>query len=113
MKASEILRKLADMIDAKEDGADDTTEITNRPGQNEVDIPTDAAGVEAQAGVEVTTMVPPLQQKLELLKKSVGVANAFDDESCQPDDLDVVKKNAGLPNVVAIHTSAEDNDITG
>ena len=31
-------------------------------------------------------MVPPLQQKLELMKKSVGVQSAYDDEETEPQD---------------------------
>jgi hypothetical protein len=52
-------------------------------------------------------MVPPLQQKIELLKKSVEVDNEFsngfdqiDQEQGkskeQPDDLDRMKKMAGI-----------------
>lgn len=43
-------------------------------------------------------MVPPLQQKHELLKKVAGVDNAYDQEGGeqQPDDLDRMKKMAGI-----------------
>lgn len=64
------------------------------------------------------TFVPPLQAKLELLKKSVGVDSVYD--QCGPDeqltghgadneqdDLARMKQMAG------IHTASEDNDITG
>lgn len=116
MRASEILRKLADTLDSEEAGNRAPTEITNRPAQNAVEVPTDTAGIEDQAQVNVDSMVSPLQQKLELLKKSVGVENSFDDECCDAegtDELDIVKKNAGLPNIVAIQASADDNDIEG
>jgi hypothetical protein len=43
-------------------------------------------------------MIPPLQQKLELLKKASGVANAFDGE--EHDELNAMKKMAGLPTVI-------------
>jgi hypothetical protein len=39
-------------------------------------------------------MVPPLQAKLELLKKSEGVPNVYDDEAA--DELTVIRKNAGI-----------------
>lgn len=96
MKASEILRKMADLLDAKEGGTDSSTEITNRPGQNEIDMPTDTCNIEAQAGVNTKSMVAPLQQKLDLMKKMAG-------ETPESDELDVIKQNAGIkPVVVAI-----------
>jgi hypothetical protein len=101
MKASEILRKLADVIDSQDSNPEqDSAEITNRPGETAVDVPTDTAGIEAQAGVEVATMVPPLQQKLELMKKMAGVDDCAEPES---DELDIIKQNAGIrPLVVAL-----------
>ena len=48
-------------------------------------------------------MVPPLQQKIEILKKSQGIDNVYDE---QADELDQVKKNAGL----AIITAAEEDE---
>lgn len=131
MRASEILRRMADLIDAKE--TNPATEITNRPDQANVDAPTDTAGIETQAQVNVSSMVSPLQQKLELLKKAAGIDSAFatgelsttpdSGESgcptcnCVPcecsstDELAIMKQNAGLP--VAVQISAEDNDIEG
>lgn len=64
------------------------------------------------------TFVPPLQAKLELLKKSVGVDSVYDqggpDEQLtgqgadnEQDPLARMKKMAG------IHVAGEDNDITG
>ena len=77
MRASEILRKLADVIDAKETGTQAGTEITNRPDQSQVEQPTDTRGIEGQAQVNVATMVPPLQQKLDLMKRMAG------EDSCE------------------------------
>ncbi len=54
-------------------------------------------------------MISPLQQKLELLKKAVNVPSAFDqDDNGVPDELDAIKKNAGV-NPVVVHI-ASDND---
>jgi hypothetical protein len=64
------------------------------------------------------TFVPPLQAKLELLKKSVGVDSVYDqggpDEQLtghgadnEQDELARMKQMAG------IHIAGEDNDITG
>lgn len=101
MRASEILRKLADVIDAAETGNDEqqphapenVNTVTLKPAQaNNAD----------QA--DKVTMVPPLQQKMEILKKSVGVDNEFDHGFDQIDaahddsdvELAMIKKSAGL-----------------
>ena len=61
------------------------------------------------------TMVSPLQQKLELLKKAAGVESMYDAAGCgaggstEADELDAIKKNAGL-RVITVNTAAEDND---
>ena len=46
----------------------------------------------------------PNQQKLELLKKGVGVESEFDDEST--DEVDDIRKNAGV-----IHAAADDEPL--
>lgn len=94
MRMSEILRTIADAMDSTEPN---TTMSRATPVEVEQPEADDAA-----------TMVPPLQMKLELLKKSVGVESAYDD--CDA-ELAAIKSNAGLP-VTRIEAS-EDNDITG
>jgi len=81
MKAAEILRKLADLVDVI-DGSDAPEEPTS-----------DELGV----------MVPPLQQKIEILKKSQGIDNVYDSGS---DDLEAIKRNAGI----AVITAAEEDE---
>ena len=69
---------------------------------------------------EQLTMIPPLQQKLELLKKSVGVDSAFDTQpeeenipsSIDQDELERIKKIAGITAPAAIvQIAGEDTDI--
>ena len=111
MKAAEILRKLADTLDSEEAGNREPTSITNRPEISDVEAgqPTDTRGIEDQAQVNVATMVPPLQQKLDLMKKLAG------EDSCEvcgatpcgceqePDELSIMRQNAGIkPAVIAI-----------
>jgi hypothetical protein len=110
MRASEILRKMADLLDAKEGGESASTEITNRPDQTDVPAgePTDTNGIEQQAQVNVATMVPPLQQKLDLMKKMAGVEGPCTSCGCSPcecpepesDELAIIKQNAGIKPVV-------------
>ena len=108
MRASEIIRKIADVLDAQEANQSSSTEITNRPDQSDVATsqPTDTTGIEQQAQVNVATMVPPLQQKLDLMKRLAGEETCdtcgATPCACEPDELAIMKQNAGIPVVVAM-----------
>jgi hypothetical protein len=101
MNIAELLRGLADKLDGiEQDGTDDAPKQT---GLNPVG--------DIQGGdTDTTKMVPPLQAKLELLKKATGVDNVYDSE--EPDELDDIKKLTGIKAVIA-QEAGEDNDITG
>jgi hypothetical protein len=83
MKPSEILRNLADILDAK--SQDKTSELAKQPDD---------------------LFVPPLQLKLELLKKATDVENIYADDEEEGadtnsyDELAIIKKNAGINPVV-------------
>jgi hypothetical protein len=136
MRASEILRKLADVIDGQ-DAGESSTEVNNRPGTMSVDTgrTTDTAGIEGDAQVNTKSMVGPLQQKLELLKKAAGISGAYDSgalstdaadehdicpecqaEPCacggEQDELAIMKQNAGIAPVIAI-AADEDEPFEG
>lgn len=93
MKTSEILRKLADIIDAKSE--EDNKDLAQQPD----DI-----------------FIPPLQLKLELLKKATGVENVYDEDSENQneshgyDELNAIKKNAGI-SVVALDALSDDEPL--
>ena len=81
MRVSDILRKLADVVDREE------RPTVNAQDENDSNVSTDA------------TMISPLQQNLELLKKANGVDNVFDDgeeESVSDQGIDRLKKLAGI-----------------
>ena len=107
MRESEFLRSLADLLDRVQN--DDQS-----PNQAAL---TPAVKPEIEDQADTSTMVPPLQQKIELFKKVAGVDNIYDDEcgedehcndSCDDDvcdndhcndnddELEIIKKNAGL-----------------
>lgn len=101
MNIAEILRGLADKIASAEQGA---SIGTHRLAPVDVDN-TD----HTDDGV----MIPPLQQKQELLKKAAGVESFYDDPaSTEQDPLDVLKQNAGLSMVIQ-DIGGEENDIVG
>ena len=130
MKASEILRKMADLIDSKQ--AAETNTVA------------DASTADVGQGPEFQTMVSPLQQNLEILKKAAGIDNHFDGsepadtnpEVCDTcgkspcgcetekfpglgpetakahDELEIIKKTAGIP-VIAIHQLGKETGVLG
>jgi hypothetical protein len=99
MKMADILRGLADKLDGIEGGTDDTPKQT---GLNPVgDVP--------GGDTDTTKMIPPLQAKLEILKKSEGIPNVYDTQG--GNELSAIRKNAGL--TAAQHEASEDNDVLG
>ena len=96
MRMSEILRTIADAMDSAEPN---TTMSRTTP-----------VAVAAPGEEDAATMVPPLQMKLELLKKSAGVDSVYDAEGDA--ELAAIKANAGLGACGKMEAS-EDNDITG
>lgn len=110
MKIGEILRALADIADGQE------TTTPQQAKMQVVSVDNDGTG-DGVLSPGKETMVPPLQQKLELLKKAAGVESMYDQEKtccdqpeCECDELNNIKRNAGLPVVVA-HVAGEDNDV--
>lgn len=97
MKLSEFLRAIADKVDEL---------IWIQPDE----------ATEMDTEAPLSTMVPPLQQKMELLKRAVGIDNAFDgtavdkDAIAPEDDLEIIKKNTGInPGPAALLDSAVAN----
>jgi hypothetical protein len=76
MKAAEFLRKLADALAVIEDD-----DVSDAPPEQDV-------------------MVPPLQQKIEILKKSQGIDNIYNDSSVSD-------------NTVIVTTAEEDEPFEG
>jgi len=88
MKIGEILRQLADYVDAQEEGG--------YPGDHQE--PANPPELDAQAGTGESpdeTFVSPLQQKHELLKKATGVENNVD-KFADDDELAAMQANAGI-----------------
>jgi len=100
MKMSDILRDIAELLDQRQSQGADMSQNTTQQRM----IPAQAAEPELD---DEPVMVPPLQQKHELLKKVAGVDNAYDnDDQPEPgDDLGRMRKMAGI--VVA----GDENDI--
>jgi hypothetical protein len=115
MRASEILRQMADMIDAKSQAVPhDQEQSSGSPDL--IPVPDDV-------------FLPPLQGKYELLKKAVGVDNTFDEHvgnvsddpeasnhkvtpmsSEETDALERMKKAAGV-NALIINDLSDDEPL--
>lgn len=118
MNIAEILRGLADKIEQINGQGSEVPHQDQSAQLHHVDAQNDE-----NPEVNTDSMVSPLQQKLELLKKAAGEESMYDDGVCpecgqdpcacdhESNALDTMKHLAGLP--VAIQVSAEDNDIEG
>ena len=117
MKASEILRKLADIVDGAEQPAPQVQPIVVNVGQS----PTAEPSIAEPAEVPDDIMIPPLQQKLELMKHQAGIDSVYDEVcddcgqtpcSCDMnnDEVAILKRNAGLP---VIQQADEDEPFDG
>jgi hypothetical protein len=94
MKMADLLRQLADKLD----GIDGPNPTAPRQPEQSTD----------DGSEEQSVMMTPNQQKLELLKKGVGVESEFDDEGSN--ELDAIKKNAGISPAV-VHIASDDEPL--
>jgi len=108
MKMADVLRQLADKLDGIEGGDTSGDNMGKQASDFQHDV--DDGAESGDREVELTgVMIPPLQQKLEILKKSAGMDNAMDGGS---DELDDIKKLTGIKAVIQ-HEAGEDNDVVG
>ena len=108
MKMADVLRQLADKLDGIEGGDTSGDNMGKQASDFQHDV--DDGAESGDREVELTgVMIPPLQQKLEILKKSAGMDNAMDVGS---DELDDIKKLTGIKAVIQ-HEAGEDNDVVG
>lgn len=81
MKISDLLRTIADKLDGDEQSVNDDTEK------------------ELEQQDEDASMVPPLQQELELKKREHGIDNIYDSSTNLQEsinELSIIKRNAGI-----------------
>ena len=107
MKMADILHSVAELLD-KHDNDISGDNMGKEASDFQHDVH-DGAEDGGAGEIEVGVMIPPLQQKLEILKKSAGMDSAMDSN---PDELDDIKKLTGVRAVIQ-HVAGEDNDITG
>ena len=112
MVASEIIGALRDLVDKISKDQESSPAVNVYPAEKRfvsVEVPKtpeDLANKEQDKEAPLDTMVPPLQQKMELLKRAVDIDNVFDGTSVdkttngQEDyksEIATIQKNAGVP----------------
>jgi hypothetical protein len=107
MRASEILRGLADLIDSAESGEQASPQLGTQDQPQNVGVTLAPAQEPAseQPQTAGTTFVPPLQAKIELLKKAVDVDSIYDQDG---DELSQMKKMAGINPVVTDEAASDE-----
>ena len=107
MRAAEIIRALMDLVDGKKDGPEGNVAVdstTKRMAPVTIDNENGAEKAGAMANTDgQKLMVPPLQQKLDLLKKVA-------DEGEEPEGEDEL---ARIKKLAITHEAGEDNDVLG
>jgi hypothetical protein len=110
MKASDIIQGLEELISVirhSEQSAQFQEPTTMAKPMVAVDVePTNDVGQEADV------FVPPLQAKIELLKKATGVSSTYDGEG-EPDELARMQQMAGIqrPHPVVQDIAGEDEPL--
>jgi hypothetical protein len=79
MRAAEFLKSLMDQAQQTNSG------VTINIGAINIDTAKNTTDTEVQ---EPDTMVPPLQQKIELLKKNAGLDNVYDQQADEDEPID-------------------------
>lgn len=111
MKVNDILQQLANFVNNQSRAEPEHRDIqTNAEGQELAQSPDDL-------------FVPPLQQKIELLKKAVGVENIYDEDQQaraaeeeaaqqvtpeEEDELARMKRAAGIPAAAVVQELSND-----
>ena len=117
MKIADLLRRVADAVDQEQNAARPDEQIQNPAELNSVDVGLPVAVPDNQdAGSEDDLMVPPLQLKMELLKRAVDVDNIYDagepraDQAHenQTDEIAVLRRNAGVPVAAVMELSNDE-----
>jgi len=118
MKASDIIQGLADLIAViqrdEQHAQVQQVQPLPQPEIQVTQISTEPAANSDEPGVDpdMEKFVPPLQAKIELLKKATGVASTYD-ESGEQDELAQMKKMAGIksPHPVVQDMAGEDEPL--
>lgn len=117
MKIAELLRRVADAVEHEQDPGRPDDSVQNPAELEPIQVGVAVATPDNQdVGSEDDLMVPPLQLKMELLKRAVDVDNIYDagepraDQAHenQPDAIAVLRRNAGIPMAAVMELSNDE-----
>jgi hypothetical protein len=117
MKIADVLRQVADAIEQQQDPGRPDDQIQNPAALAAVPAGPYGDSVAApdnqDAGAEDEVMIPPLQLKMELLKRAVGVDNVYDPgepraDEAQDDEIMRMKRHAGIPTAAVMELSNDE-----
>lgn len=114
MKIQDLFRAMLDQMDGVEHTTGNPSNALDSVEGGLVPVVADNTDTSEQS-----TMIPPLQASLELLKKATGVGNAYDGDSgcgceqpcdcatasadyAEEDDLDDITRLAGIPAITIV-----------
>jgi hypothetical protein len=125
MNIAEILRRLADTVEANSAPAQQPVVININNGQPETTALQEPVDPEAPSQAD-GVMIPPLQAKLELVKKMAGEESVYDPEpetcgdcGCDPcecgveDEMAIMRRNAGIASPFTALVTDEDEPWEG
>jgi hypothetical protein len=120
MKIADVLRQVADALDQQQDPGRPDHQIQNPAVLGTVPTGPYGDGVpapdNADAGADDEVMIPPLQLKMELLKRAVGVDNVYDPGEPRADEADGnaddeiqhIRRMAGVPVAAVMELSNDE-----
>lgn len=94
MKITDLIGELVDIFGEPKQSQEPTIAGTGMEIQNRPDV--HAVEPDTADNTDQSKMIAPLQQKLELLKRAVGVDNFYDNDE-SGDELNQILKIAGVP----------------
>jgi hypothetical protein len=117
MKIAELLRRVADAVEQEQDPGRPDDSVQNPAALSPINVGLEVDTPDNQdSGVDDDLFVPPLQLKMELLKRAVDVDNIYDagepraDQAHenQQNELAMLRRNAGIPVAAVMELDNEE-----
>jgi hypothetical protein len=117
MKIAELLRRVADAVEQEQHPGRPDDRLQNPAALEPIQVGMAVAQPKnSDAGAEDDLYVPPLQLKMELLKRAVDVDNIYDTgepradqaHENQQDEITVLRRNAGVPVAAMMELSNDE-----
>jgi hypothetical protein len=116
MKIADVLRKMADAIEKQENPGSPDEKIVNPAALEPIKGGIAISNPDNVDRTDDEVMIPPLQLKMELLKRAVGVDNVYDPGKPREDDahggaddeIQHIRRMAGVPVAAVMELSNDE-----